>query len=108
MYKSHTESNRAKTSEKNMTMGPWDVVRELFSASSFRSMSFADKIDHYYQDYGQDAIKDVIQMMDDYYLTKEDYDILLELGIGPNDMKALMQGIPTAVKSEFTRTWAYT
>ncbi len=34
-----------------MTMGPWDVVRDLFSAQTFRAMSFADKIDMYYHDY---------------------------------------------------------
>jgi replication factor C subunit 1 len=47
----------------------------------------------------------VIEMMDDYYLTKEDYDTLLELGMGVNDMKVLTTGIPTAVKSDFTRTY---
>ena len=34
-----------------MTLGPWDVVRDLFNVQAFRSMSFADKIDMYYNDY---------------------------------------------------------
>lgn len=46
--------------------------------------------------------------MDDYYLTREDFDSIMELGIGQSDQKQTMKAIPTAVKSDFTRTYTIT
>ncbi|KAF9933296.1 hypothetical protein FBU30_005880 [Linnemannia zychae] len=54
---------------------------------------------------GQDAIPDLINFMDDYYLSKEDWDTILELGIGRNDGKSVLDKIPTAVKTAFTRKY---
>ena len=54
---------------------------------------------------GADGIPDVIQKMDDYYLTKEDWDTIMDFMIGPDKTDALLKKIPTAVKSAFTRKY---
>jgi replication factor C subunit 1 len=36
---------------KNINMSPFDMIAKLLSASSFRSTSFLDKMDFYFQDY---------------------------------------------------------
>lgn len=52
--------------------------------------------------HGKDVINDCIELMDDYFLTKEDYDAIIELGVGPMSEEVL--NIPTQVKTAFTRT----
>jgi len=52
---------------------------------------------------GKDAIQDVINLMDSYFLTKDDFDAIMELGIGNMDEKNIK--IETAAKSAFTRTY---
>ncbi|KAF9906209.1 hypothetical protein BX616_000784 [Lobosporangium transversale] len=54
---------------------------------------------------GVDAIPELIELMDSYYLSKEDWEAVLELGIGRNDGKKVMDSIPSAVKSAFTRKY---
>ncbi|KAF8946558.1 hypothetical protein BGZ47_000220 [Haplosporangium gracile] len=56
-------------------------------------------------DVGADAVSGLIEFMDDYYLSKEDWDTILELGIGRNDAKAVLDKIPTQVKTAFTRKY---
>ncbi|KAF9180026.1 hypothetical protein BGZ51_006504 [Haplosporangium sp. Z 767] len=56
-------------------------------------------------DRGMDAIPDLIDFMDSYYINKEDWDTVLELGIGRNDGKAVLDKIPSATKSAFTRKY---
>lgn len=51
------------------------------------------------------GIDDVIKLMDEYYLTKEDWDIIMELGVGAGSYEAKAKGLPTAVKSGFTRKY---
>lgn len=41
--------------------------------------------------------------MDSYYLTKDDFDGILELGVGPRDMEKIK--IESATKAAFTRTY---
>ncbi|KAJ3371044.1 hypothetical protein HDU91_005634 [Kappamyces sp. JEL0680] len=41
----------AATASKNINLTPFDVISKLLSQSSFRSSSFADKTDLYFQDY---------------------------------------------------------
>lgn len=42
--------------------------------------------------------------MDDYYITKEDWDALVELGIGEGyEMEAELKKIAPATKTAFTR-----
>jgi replication factor C subunit 1 len=42
--------------------------------------------------------------MDDYYLTKEDWDAIVELGVGDGfEQDAVLKPIAAATKSAFTR-----
>ncbi|KAG5982927.1 hypothetical protein E4U55_001127 [Claviceps digitariae] len=55
------------------------------------------------QSEGTDAVPEVIELMDSYYLTREDFDAIQELGVGPmidEDVK-----IETKTKAAFTRTY---
>ncbi|KAJ2936442.1 hypothetical protein H1R20_g652, partial [Candolleomyces eurysporus] len=56
-------------------------------------------------DRGADAVEDVIEHMDEYYLSKEDWDTIVELGVGPNQDDAILKKINTAAKSSFTRKY---
>ena len=52
---------------------------------------------------GKDAIEDIIALMDSYYLTKDDWDAILELGVGDMDMEKMK--IDSQIKSAFTRQY---
>ena len=52
---------------------------------------------------GKDAVGDIIALMDSYYLTKDDWDAILELGVGDMDMEKVK--IDSQSKSAFTRTY---
>ncbi|KAI9792417.1 MAG: hypothetical protein M1816_002301 [Peltula sp. TS41687] len=52
---------------------------------------------------GKEAVQDVIDLMDSYFLTKEDYDAIMELGVGPMDMERVR--IDTQTKATFTRLY---
>lgn len=39
------------TAKKDMKIGPWDVVRKVFSAEEHKTMSFADKSHLFFNDY---------------------------------------------------------
>ena len=52
-------------------------------------------------DEGKDAVEEVIELMDSYYLTREDFDSIKELGVGPQDEERV--NIDTQTKSAFTR-----
>lgn len=54
---------------------------------------------------GSDGIASVIAIMDDYYLTKEDWDNIMDFVIGPDAVEAVLKKIPTAVKTAFTRKY---
>ena len=52
---------------------------------------------------GKEAVPDVIELMDQYFLTRDDWDAILELGVGRNDMEGVK--IETQAKSTFTRKY---
>ena len=52
---------------------------------------------------GKDGIEDIIALMDSYFLTKDDWDAIQELGVGPMAMEGVK--IDTQTKSAFTRTY---
>lgn len=54
---------------------------------------------------GVDSIPQIIEVMDEYFLTKDDYDSLLDLGIGENDKDQVEGRIASATKSSFTRQY---
>ena len=49
----------------------------------------------------KDLVDDVMSVLDQYYLNKEDWDALVEMGVG--HMAGLDSKIPSALKSAFTR-----
>lgn len=52
---------------------------------------------------GKDAVEDVIDLMDSYFITREDFDSIVELGLGP--MSESVVDIHTQTKSAFTRIY---
>ena len=50
---------------------------------------------------GKEAVQEVIDLMDSYYLTKDDFDGIMELGVGYMDQEKLK--IDKQAKSTFTR-----
>lgn len=56
-------------------------------------------------DDGSEAIPEVIETMDEYYLSKDEWDAIVEMGIGENSGEPLLKKIPAATKSAFTRKY---
>lgn len=52
---------------------------------------------------GKEAVEDVIALMDSYFLTKDDFDAISELGLGPMDMEHV--NIESQTKATFTRLY---
>ncbi|RDA94842.1 hypothetical protein CP533_4238 [Ophiocordyceps camponoti-saundersi (nom. inval.)] len=52
---------------------------------------------------GTDAVPEVIELMDSYYLTREDFDAIKELGVG--SMAEEKVNLETKTKAAFTRTY---
>jgi len=52
---------------------------------------------------GKEGVDKVIELMDSYYLTKDDWDAILELGVGPMEMEHTK--IDPGTKSAFTREY---
>lgn len=55
------------------------------------------------RDEGKDSVEDVIDFMDAYFLTRDDFDAMLELGLGPMDQSNVK--LETQTKSAFTRVY---
>lgn len=54
---------------------------------------------------GADGIQDVIEKMDSYYISKEDFDMIMELGVGDKSGEKLLKKVDTNVKRTFTRLY---
>ena len=50
---------------------------------------------------GKEAVPEIIELMDSYFLTKDDFDAIMELGIGPMDQEKVK--IESQAKATFTR-----
>lgn len=50
---------------------------------------------------GRDSVEDVISLMDSYYLTRDDFDYIKELGVGPQSEERI--NIDSQTKAAFTR-----
>ncbi|GAA6048823.1 hypothetical protein JCM3770_003639 [Rhodotorula araucariae] len=58
------------------------------------------------QDRGTDAVDEVIALMDEYYLSKDEWDAIVEMGIGEGrGMDEVLKKIPSQIKSAFTRRY---
>lgn len=53
------------------------------------------------RDEGKESVPEIIELMDSYFLTKDDWDAILELGVGTADMESIK--IETQAKATFTR-----
>ncbi len=53
------------------------------------------------QKQGKDAVPQIIDLMDSYFLTKDDFDAIMELGVGPMEQDKVK--IETQAKATFTR-----
>ncbi|KAG8693390.1 hypothetical protein FRC09_010544 [Ceratobasidium sp. 395] len=56
-------------------------------------------------DNGNESIPDIIETMDSYYLSKDDWDSVVELGLGVNNGDEIMKKVPGPVKAAFTRKY---
>lgn len=54
---------------------------------------------------GTAGVDEIIKFMDDYYLTKEDWDTIMEFMVGPDKTDMTIKKIPSSVKSAFTRKY---
>ncbi|KAI0385362.1 replication factor RFC1 C terminal domain-containing protein [Hypomontagnella monticulosa] len=54
-------------------------------------------------DEGKESVEEVIELMDSYFLTREDFDCIKELGVGPQDEERV--NIDTQTKATFTRQY---
>ncbi|KAK3699205.1 DNA replication factor C complex subunit Rfc1 [Vermiconidia calcicola] len=52
---------------------------------------------------GKEAVPEIIELMDGYFLTKEDWDAVLELGVGGDEMEGVK--IDSTAKAAFTRMY---
>ncbi len=52
---------------------------------------------------GKDYVEEVINLMDNYFLTRDDWDALMELGVGPMNMEYIK--IESQTKATFTRIY---
>lgn len=52
---------------------------------------------------GKESVEDVIDLMDSYFLTRDDFDYILELGLGPQDAEDVK--LETQTKASFTRSY---
>ncbi|KAF7984338.1 hypothetical protein HWV62_15345 [Athelia sp. TMB] len=52
---------------------------------------------------GASAVEEVIERMDEYFLSKEDWDTIVELGVDGNKDELVLKKISTATKTNFTR-----
>lgn len=90
-------------------------VRELHSHMRLKSSGDHNEVRQQYlpilwtelvdrlQKEGTDAVPEVIELMDSYYLTREDFDAIQELGVGPMVDEEVR--IETKTKAAFTRTY---
>ncbi|PFH45686.1 hypothetical protein AMATHDRAFT_158196 [Amanita thiersii Skay4041] len=54
---------------------------------------------------GASAVDVIIKCMDDYYLSKDDWDTVVELGVGDNKDESVLKKIPPAAKTAFTKKY---
>lgn len=53
----------------------------------------------------QSVVDEVIERMDEYYLSKESWDTIVELGVDANKDVDVLKKITTATKSSFTKKY---
>ncbi|EJD00743.1 DNA replication factor C, large subunit [Fomitiporia mediterranea MF3/22] len=56
-------------------------------------------------DVGTSAVDEIIETMDDYYLSKEDWDTIIELGVDTHKDEFVLKKISTSTKTALTRKY---
>ncbi|KIK67053.1 hypothetical protein GYMLUDRAFT_37086 [Collybiopsis luxurians FD-317 M1] len=56
-------------------------------------------------DEGSSAVDSIIERMDEYYLSREDWDTIVELGVGDRKDDLILKKIPASTKTAFTRKY---
>lgn len=51
-------------------------------------------------------VDEVIERMDEYFITREDWDTVVELGLDQNKDELILKKVSTATKSSFTKKYA--
>jgi len=82
--------------------GDRNEVRQSYMQTVF------DRLVRRFAKEGSEAIDDIIAFMDEYYLTREDFDSIIEISMGHNNGEALMKEVPANVKTAFTRKYGPT
>ncbi|KAJ3984950.1 replication factor RFC1 C terminal domain-containing protein [Lentinula detonsa] len=54
---------------------------------------------------GSSAVDEIIHRMDEYYLSKEDWDTIVELGVGEQKDELVLKKVSAATKTAFTRKY---
>jgi replication factor C subunit 1 len=57
----------------------------------------------FFSSFLQSAVEDVIERMDEYYLSREDWDTVVELGVDQNKDDLVLKKISTATKTTLTK-----
>jgi replication factor C subunit 1 len=99
---------------KNSTQGKLTrMVKEIQAHMRLRSSGDRHEVRQQYipvlwtelvkklEEEGKDAVPEIIDTMDSYFLTKDDFDAIMELGIGPMDQEKVK--IASQAKATFTR-----
>lgn len=79
------------------TSGNRDEIRQQYMPLLW------DKSVRQLQDAGKDSVDGVIDFMDSYFLTRDDFDAMMELGLGPMDQSLVK--LDTQTKATFTRLY---
>lgn len=79
------------------TSGNRDEIRQQYLPMVW------DKSVRQLQDVGKEGVDDVIDFMDSYFLTRDDLDAIMELGLGPMDQSNVK--LETQTKATFTRLY---
>ena len=77
------------------------IVKPLMEAGVVRCFSFRKFGSIIYALQG--AVDEVIENMDDYFLSKEEWDTVVELGVDQNREDVILKKISSATKSSLTR-----
>ncbi|KAF7587133.1 hypothetical protein BBP40_007682 [Aspergillus hancockii] len=93
----------------------WRYIKEIQGHMRLRASGDRDEIRQQYlpliwdklvrrlMKEGKASVEEVIDFMDSYFLTREDWDALIELGLGPMDQSGVK--IDTQTKATFTRLY---
>ncbi|KAJ6014098.1 Replication factor C subunit 1 [Penicillium herquei] len=79
------------------TSGNRDEIRQQYMPLLW------DKSVRRLMDEGKESVDDVIDFMDSYFLTRDDFDAMMELGLGPMDQSNVK--LETQTKATFTRLY---